>query len=135
MQSVCFNQTAKLRKPKGKAMSETETNSDDVNDLPDTAKVTTSKGGTSQISGEKLKILENIEVTLSIEVGRTEMTIRDLLRLNEGSVIELDRLAGEPLDLFVNGAIIAKGEVVMVGERYGIRLTDIVDPEERAESV
>ena len=63
------------------------------------------------------------------------MTIRDLLRLNEGSVIELDRLAGEPLDLFVNGAIIAKGEVVMVGERYGIRLTDIVDPEERAESV
>ena len=63
------------------------------------------------------------------------MTIRDLLRLNEGSVIELDRLAGEPLDIFVNGAIIAKGEVVMVGERYGIRLTDIVDPEERAESV
>jgi len=116
-------------------MSETETNPDEVNDITETAKPSGTRGGASQISGEKLKILENIEVTLSIEVGRTEMTIRDLLRLNEGSVIELDRLAGEPLDLFVNGAIIAKGEVVMVGERYGIRLTDIVDPEERAESV
>lgn len=116
-------------------MSETEINPDEVNDLHEAAKPSNAKGGTSQISSEKMKILENIEVTLSIEVGRTEMTIRDLLRLNEGSVIELDRLAGEPLDLFVNGAIIAKGEVVMVGERYGIRLTDIVDPEERAESV
>ena len=89
----------------------------------------------SKIGAEKLKILENIEVALSIEVGRTEMTIRDLLLLNEGSVIELDRLAGEPLDILVNGAIIAKGEVVMVGERYGVRFTDIVDPEERAESL
>lgn len=116
-------------------MSETETVPDEVADVADAAPVNISKTGTDKISGEKLKILENIEVTLSIEVGRTEMTIRDLLRLNEGSVIELDRLAGEPLDIFVNGAIIAKGEVVMVGERYGIRLTDIVDPEERAESV
>ena len=116
-------------------MSETETNPGEVNDLPDATNASSAKNGSRKISGEKLKILENIEVTLSIEVGRTEMTIRDLLKLNEGSVIELDRLAGEPLDLFVNGAIIAKGEVVMVGERYGIRLTDIVDPEERAESV
>ena len=88
-----------------------------------------------KIGSEKLKILESIEVNISIEVGRTEMTIKDLLLLNEGSVIELDRLAGEPLDILVNGAIIAKGEVVMVGERYGIRFTDIVDPEERVESV
>lgn len=88
-----------------------------------------------KIGSEKLKILESIEVALSIEVGRTEMTIKDLLLLNEGSVVELDRLAGEPLDILVNGAIIAKGEVVMVGERYGVRFTDIVDPEERAESV
>ncbi len=88
-----------------------------------------------KIGAEKLKILESIEVALSIEVGRTEMTIRDLLLLNEGSVVELDRLAGEPLDILVNGAIIAKGEVVMVGERYGVRFTDIVDPEERAESI
>ena len=68
-------------------------------------------------------------------MGRTEMTIKDLLLLNEGSVVELDRLAGEPLDILVNGSIIAKGEVVMVGERYGVRFTDIVDPEERAESI
>jgi len=88
-----------------------------------------------KIGTEKLKILESIEVALSIEVGRTEMTIKDLLLLNEGSVVELDRLAGEPLDILVNGAIIAKGEVVMVGERYGVRFTDIVDPEERAESI
>ena len=88
-----------------------------------------------KIGAEKLKILESIEVGLSIEVGRTEMTIKDLLLLNEGSVVELDRLAGEPLDILVNGAIIAKGEVVMVGERYGVRFTDIVDPEERAESI
>ena len=88
-----------------------------------------------KIGAEKLKILESIEVALSIEVGRTEMTIKDLLLLNEGSVVELDRLAGEPLDILVNGAIIAKGEVVMVGERYGVRFTDIVDPEERAESI
>ena len=88
-----------------------------------------------KIGAEKLKILESIEVALSIEVGRTEMTIKDLLLLNEGSVVELDRLAGEPLDILVNGAIIAKGEVVMVGERYGVRFTDIVDPEVRAESI
>ena len=90
---------------------------------------------TDQVGAEKLKILESIEVEMSIEVGRTEMTIKDLLQLNEGSVVELDRLAGEPLDILVNGAIIAKGEVVMVGERYGVRFTDIVDPEERAESL
>ena len=72
---------------------------------------------TDKIGSEKLKILESIEVSMSIEVGRTEMTIKDLLLLNEGSIVELDRLAGEPLDILVNGAIIAKGEVVMVGER------------------
>ena len=63
---------------------------------------------------DKLRALENIEVEMSIEVGRTEITIADLLRLNEGSVVELDRLAGEPLDILVNGTMIAKGEVVMV---------------------
>ena len=66
---------------------------------------------------ENLKVLENIDVNLTVEVGRTEITIRDLLRLNEGSVVELDRLAGDPLDIMVNNTKIAKGEVVMVGER------------------
>ena len=72
---------------------------------------------------------------MSIEVGRTEISIRDLLRLNEGSVVELDRLAGEPLDILINGTMIAKGEVVMVGERFGIRFSEIVDPEQRMETI
>ena len=88
-----------------------------------------------QASVENLRVLENIEVQLSVEVGRTEIKIRDLLRLNEGSVVELDRLAGDPLDILVNGTMIAKGEIVMVGERFGVRFTEIVDPEKRVESL
>lgn len=85
--------------------------------------------------GDGLRLLENIGVKLTVEVGRAELTIRDLLRLSEGSVIELDRLAGDPLDVLVNGTLIAKGEVVMVGERFGIRFGQIIDPEKRAESL
>ena len=84
---------------------------------------------------ENLKVLENIDVMLTVEVGRTEITIRDLLRLNEGSVVELDRLAGDPLDIMVTNTKIAKGEVVMVGERFGVRFGEIVDPEKRMESI
>ncbi len=86
-------------------------------------------------TAESLRMLETIEVKLTVEVGRTELTIRDLLRLSEGSIIELDRLAGDPLDVLVNGTTIAKGEVVVVGERFGIRVGEIIDPEKRAESV
>lgn len=88
-----------------------------------------------KVGTEGLRLLENIGVRLTVEVGRAELTIRDLLRLSEGSVIELDRLAGDPLDVLVNGTLIAKGEVVMVGERFGIRFGQIIDPEKRAESV
>ena len=84
---------------------------------------------------ENLKVLENIDVMLTVEVGRTEITIRDLLRLNEGSVVELDRLAGDPLDIMVNNTKIAKGEVVMGGERFGVRFGEIVDPEKRMDSI
>ena len=77
-----------------------------------------------------LRVLENIEVKLTVEVGNTEIKIKDLLRLNEGSVVELERLAGEPLDILANGTKIAKGEVVMVGEKFGIRFTEVADPEE-----
>ena len=86
-------------------------------------------------STENLKVLENIEVKLTVEVGSTEIKIRDLLRLNEGSVVELDRLAGDPLDILANGTTIAKGEVVMVGERFGIRFTEVADPEERVQNL
>ena len=84
---------------------------------------------------ENLKVLENIDVELTVQVGRTEITIRDLLRLNEGSVVELDRLAGDPLDILVNNTKIARGEVVMIGERFGIRFGEIVEPEKRMESI
>ena len=89
----------------------------------------------NQDGSENLKVLENIDVMLTVEVGRTEITIRDLLILNEGSVVELDRLAGDPLDIMVNNTKIAKGEVVMVGERFGVRFGEIVDPEKRMESI
>lgn len=78
-----------------------------------------------------LEVIMDIPVTISMEVGSTEIAIRNLLQLNQGSVIELDRLAGEPLDVRVNGTLIAHGEVVMVNEKFGIRLTDVVSPSER----
>jgi flagellar motor switch protein FliN/FliY len=86
-------------------------------------------------SADNLRVLENIDVRLTVEVGSAELKIKELLRLNEGSVIELDRLAGDPLDILINGTMIAKGEVVMVGERFGIRFVEIVDPQKRIESV
>jgi flagellar motor switch protein FliN len=82
-----------------------------------------------------LRLLENIEVKLTVEVGNTEIKIKDLLRLNEGSVIELDRLAGDALDILANGTKIAKGEVVMVGEKFGIRFTEVADPEELVQNL
>lgn len=78
-----------------------------------------------------LDVILDIPVTISMEVGNTQIAIRNLLQLNQGSVIELDRLAGEPLDVLVNGTLIAHGEVVMVNEKFGIRLTDVVSPSER----
>ncbi len=73
----------------------------------------------------------DVPVTLSMEIGRTRINIRNLLQLNQGSVVELDRLAGEPMDVLVNGTLIAQGEVVMVNEKFGLRLTDIISPTER----
>lgn len=73
----------------------------------------------------------DIPVTISMEIGRTQINIRNLLQLNQGSVVELDRLAGEPMDVMVNGTLIAQGEVVVVNEKFGIRLTDVISPSER----
>ena len=78
-----------------------------------------------------LDVILDVPVTLSLEVGRARVPIRNLLQLNQGSVIELDRLAGEPLDVLVNGTLIAHGEVVVVNEKFGIRLTDVISPSER----
>ena len=78
-----------------------------------------------------MEVILDVSVTLSMEVGRTRIPIRNLLQLNQGSVVELDRAAGEPLDVFVNGTLIAHGEVVVVNEKFGIRLTDVISPAER----
>ena len=93
----------------------------------------TSDKNTAAVSN--LRLLENIEVKLTVEVGNTEIKIKDLLRLNEGSVVELDRLAGDALDILANGTKIAKGEVVMVGEKFGIRFTEVATPEELIENL
>lgn len=91
-------------------------------------------GGSDQFDGTdspNLDVILDIPVTISMEVGNTDITIRNLLQLNQGSVVELDRLAGEPLDVKVNGTLIAHGEVVVVNEKFGIRLTDVISPSER----
>ena len=80
---------------------------------------------------QKLDIIQNVAVSISVEVGRASLRIRDLLRLSQGSVVELDRIAGEPIDVCVNNTVIARGEVVLVNERYGVRLTQVVDAEDR----
>ena len=87
---------------------------------------------TSKIDAE---VLQNIPVTVSVEVGRTSLKIRDLMRLAQGSVVELDRLAGESLDLMVNNTPVAQGEIVLVNERYGIKLTSVVPTVERVKNL
>lgn len=81
------------------------------------------------------EVLQTIPVTISIEVGRASLKIKDLLRLSQGSVVELDRLAGEPLDLLVNNTVVAQGEVVLVNDRYGIRLTRVVPAADRLKNL
>jgi flagellar motor switch protein FliN/FliY len=86
-------------------------------------------------SGANLRLLQEIEVRLSVEVGGAQLKLKDLLNLNEGSVVELDRQAGALLDVYVNGTLLAKGEVVTVGGRFGVRVTDIVSPGERVKGL
>ena len=112
---------------------ETENQTAEPTAAPEAAKA--AGNAPSKVTAENLRVLENVEVQMTVEVGNTEIKIRDLLRLNEGAVIELDRLAGDPLDILVNGTMIAKGEIVMVGERFGVRFTEIVDPEKRVENL
>jgi flagellar motor switch protein FliN len=88
-------------------------------------------GGADNKGSPDLDVILDIPVRISMEVGSTAITIRNLLQLNQGSVIELDRLAGEPLDVLVNGTLIAHGEVVVVNDKFGIRMTDVISPSER----
>lgn len=83
----------------------------------------------------KLEMILDIPVSITVEIGRTSMTIRNLLQLNQGGIVALDRLAGEPLDVLVNGTLVAHGEVVVVNDKFGVRLTDIVSKSERIKRI
>ena len=105
----------------------TDTHADSTLDAPALTDATKGK-----IDSE---VLQNITVTLSIEVGRAMIKIRDLMRLTQGSVVELDRIAGEPLDLLVNNTVVAQGEIVLVNDRYGVRLTRVAPASERMKNL
>lgn len=94
-----------------------------------------SNGGQLTTTDANLDVILDIPVTLSMEIGRTELPIHSLLQLNQGSVVELDRLAGEPMDVLINGTLIAHGEVVVINEKFGIRLTDVISPAERVKKL
>ena len=108
-----------------------KTNTDDEDVLLQTAKSNSEEGESVDWISLDSDLLKNIPVTISVEVGRTSLQIKELMRLTQGSVVELDRLAGEPLDLLVNDTLVAQGEIVLVNDRYGMRLTQIVPKSER----
>jgi flagellar motor switch protein FliN/FliY len=112
-----------------KDMADTETKKSESNE--------TISDADAQFDASKIdaEVLQNIPVTVSVEVGRTSLKIRDLMRLAQGSVVELDRLAGESLDLMVNNTPVAQGEIVLVNERYGIKLTSVIPTVERVKNL
>jgi flagellar motor switch protein FliN/FliY len=110
----------------------------DVNQIPVKEIVDEVKAGDDALNKLKVQNLDfilDIPLKVTVELGRTSVMIKDLLQLGQGSVLELDKLAGEPLEILVNGKLIAKGEVVVVNEKFGIRLTDIISPIERIETL
>lgn len=115
-----------LEEQEGAGAADVNTESAKFQELKDES----NRMGTHDIDVSLDSILD-IPVTISMEIGRTHINIRNLLQLNQGSVVELDRLAGEPMDVLVNGTLIAQGEVVVVNEKFGIRLTDVISPSER----
>ena len=90
---------------------------------------------TKSIGESGMDMILDIPVTIAVEIGRSKINIRNLLKLNQGSIVELDRLAGEPMDLIVNGTLIAHGEVVVVNEKFGVRLTDVISAAERVKKL
>lgn len=88
-----------------------------------------------QRKAQTMDFILDVTLQVTVEVGRTRMTIQDLLQLGQGSVVELEKLAGEPLDIYVNGKQVARGEAVIVNEKFGVRLTDIISPDDRVESL
>jgi len=110
------------------ASADNDASAAEFDDLEDTS------GGPASDEAN-LDVILDIPVTISMEIGRTHISIRNLLQLNQGSVVELDRLAGEPMDVLVNGTLVAHGEVVVVNEKFGIRLTDVISPAERVKKL
>lgn len=102
-----------------------------INAQPAAADVFKPISGQGTGQGTDIDLIMDVPVQLTVELGRTRLTIKNLLQLGQGSVVELDALAGEPMDIYVNGYLIAQGEVVVVEDNYGIRLTDIITPSER----
>ena len=123
------------------ALAEAGTPAEESSDVAETAapaELDNLESNNAMITGDEelnLEVILDIPVTISMEVGSTKINIRNLLQLNQGSVIELDRMAGEPLDIKVNGTLIAHGEVVVVNEKFGIRLTDVISPAERVKKL
>jgi len=114
------------------AMSEqTDAESTANSELPEAPLQNLQEENTSSGEQANLETILDIPVSLSVEIGQTRISIKNLLQLNQGSVVELERLAGEPLDVKVNNTLVAHGEIVVVNEKYGIRLTDIVSTHER----
>ena len=111
----------------------------DANDIHEIANIADDvRAGDDALNKLKVQNLDfilDIPLKVTVELGRTQVVIKDLLQLGQGSVLELDKLAGEPLEILVNGKLVAKGEVVVVNEKFGIRLTDIISPAERIEKL
>lgn len=128
--NAALAEQAAVEQPQGKAVA-TEKDSYARAQFQDLQSGAMTAAGVEQ----NLEVILDIPVTISMEIGRTRISIRNLLQLNQGSVIELDRLAGEPLDVLVNGCLIAHGEVVVVNEKFGIRLTDVVSAAERVKKL
>jgi flagellar motor switch protein FliN/FliY len=116
--------------PWGAALSEQADSK--VEAITSPPKIAPHKGGKDKVD---LDVVMDVPITLALEIGRARVSIRSLLSYTQGSVIELDRLAGEPLDVLVNGTLIAHGEVVVVNDKFGVRLTDVVSPIERVKKL
>ena len=107
---------------------------DDWNEMSEEA-TAPEGGGTGKKGGADLDFILDIPLEISVELGRTSMLVNDLLQLGQGSVVELNKLAGEPMEILVNGKLVARGEVVVVNEKFGVRLTDIISPIDRVKTL
>lgn len=116
-------------------MSEFETEENTEGGAEATASPEKAPEGTDAKQSMNREVIQNIPITMAIEVCRASLKIRDLMRLTQGSVVELDRLAGEPLDIVVNDTVVAQGEVVLVNDRYGVRLTKVVSAADRIKNL